>query len=384
MDTEFAYWVPNVSGGLAVTDWPMDTDWTYDYNRDLALTAEEVGFDYALAQARFLGSYNADKQLEALSVANALAAETDDLHLIGAVHPGVWEPGPVANFVTSSDNISGGNFSLNVISGWFKDEFTGFGLPWLDHEERYARSEEFIRVLKGMWTSEEFSFDGRFYTYGRGMSGFDGVQCEPSPVQEPHPTIFQGGNSQDARKMAAKVSDVLFMNGGDLGKLKGIMDDVREYAEEFGTEPPQFAVNSFVIERESEAEAKEELENIIENATEEAVEGFKEQVQEAGQSSDEGEGMWDDSDFGDLVQYNDGFKTGLIGTHEQVVERIRQLDAVGIDIVLTGFLHYDRELEAFGNEVIPDVRDATPLDEVDVGGDTIENVGGARVASGDD
>jgi len=57
MDTEFAYWVPNVSGGLVVSDWDTETDWTYDYNLDLARTAESVGFDYALAQARFFGSY---------------------------------------------------------------------------------------------------------------------------------------------------------------------------------------------------------------------------------------------------------------------------------------------------------------------------------------
>lgn len=94
MDTEFAYWVPNVSGGLVVSDWDTETDWTYDYNLDLARTAESVGFDYALAQARFFGSYGADKQLEALSIANALAAQTDELHVIGAVHPGLWETRP--------------------------------------------------------------------------------------------------------------------------------------------------------------------------------------------------------------------------------------------------------------------------------------------------
>ncbi|HKK44903.1 MAG TPA: LLM class flavin-dependent oxidoreductase, partial [Balneolaceae bacterium] len=72
MNTEFAYWVPNVSGGLVITDWPQNTDWSYKYNKNLAQTAEEVGFDYALAQARFFGSYGADKQLEALSVASYL------------------------------------------------------------------------------------------------------------------------------------------------------------------------------------------------------------------------------------------------------------------------------------------------------------------------
>jgi hypothetical protein len=90
--------------------------------------------------------------------------------------------------------------------------------------------------------------------------------------------------------------------------------------------------------------------------------------------------MWADSDLGDLVQYNDGFKTGLIGTREQVVERIRKLDAIGVDIVLTGFLHYDEELERFGEEIILAVREADPIEgEVETEEGTTE-VAGAKVA----
>ena len=352
MKMKFAYWVPNVSGGLVITDWPMKTDWSYEYNKELARTAERVNFDYALAQARFFGSYGADKQLEALSVANALAAVTDKLHLIGAVHPGMWHPGPIANFAATADHISGGRFHLNVVSGWFKREYTGFGEPWLEHDERYERSEEFIRILRGLWTQERFSFNGRFYR-------IEDAPCEPKPATPPE--IFQGGNSPRARQMAARVSDWLLMNGGSLEKLKAIIDDVKGYAREYGTEPPKFGVNAFVLCRDTEQEAKRELENIIEHATGEAVEGFREQVRQAGQSSPEGEGMWADSDFRDLVQYNDGFKTGLIGTKEQIVERIRQLKAIGVDLVLTGFLHFMEELSQFGEEIIPAVREAEPL-----------------------
>jgi len=352
MDTKFAYWVPNVSGGLVITDWPMKTDWSYKYNKKVAQTAEKVGFDYGLAQARFFGSYNAEQQLEALSVANALAANTEKLRLIGAVHPGQWNPGPIANFVATSDHISNGRFHLNVVSGWFKGEFTRFGEPWLAHDERYERSEEFIRVLKGLWTEKEFSFNGRFYQIDR-------APCEPKPATPPD--IFQGGNSQRARRMAARVSDWFFMNGGSVEKIKGIIEDVKGYAQEYGTEPPKFAVNSFVIQRDTEEEAKKELEHIIEHATEEAVEGFKQQVREAGDSSPEGEGMWADSDFNDLIQYNDGFKTGLIGTKDQIIERIRQLDAIGVDLVLTGFLHYSDDLPRFGKEIIPAIREAEPI-----------------------
>lgn len=381
MDTEFAYWVPNVSGGLVVSDWDTETDWTYDYNLDLARTAESVGFDYALAQARFFGSYGAEKQLEALSIANALAAQTDDLHVIGAVHPGLWEPGPLANFIATADRISDGRFSINIVSGWFKGEFTGFGQPWLEHDERYARSTEFIEVLQTLWTEERATYDGRFYTIGRDIDGFEGAPLEPKPVQDPYPQVFQGGNSQAAREMAAKHSDVLFINGGSLQEIRAVIEDVEEYAESFGTEPPRFAANAFVIQRETEAAAKETLEGIIENATDEAIDAFKEQVKQAGQSSAEGDGMWADSDVEDLVQYNDGFKTGLIGTDEQIIERVRKLDAIGVDIVLAGFLDFGEELERFGETIIPAVEEAEPLDPDAVDAvDEIERVAGAKVA----
>ncbi|OYR38984.1 dimethyl sulfone monooxygenase SfnG [Halorubrum sp. Ib24] len=381
MDTEFAYWVPNVSGGLVVSDWETETDWTYDYNLDLARTAEDVGFDYALAQARFFGSYGAEKQLEALSIANALAAQTDELHVIGAVHPGLWEPGPLANFIATADRISNGRFSINVVSGWFKGEFTGFGQPWLAHDERYARSTEFIEVLQALWTEDRATYDGRFYTIGKDIDGFEGAPMEPKPVQDPYPQVFQGGNSQAAREMAAKHADVLFINGGSLQEIRAVIEDVEEYAAEFGTEPPRFAANAFVIQRDTESEAKAVLEGIIENATDEAVDAFKQQVKQAGQSSAEGDGMWSDSEFEDLVQYNDGFKTGLIGTDEQIIERVRKLDAIGVVIVLAGFLDFEPELERFGETIIPAIEAADPLDPDEIEAvDEIEDVGGAKVA----
>ena len=352
MKTKFAYWVPNVSGGLVITSLPMNTDWSYEYNKKLAQTAEQVGFEYALAQARFFGSYNANQQLEALSIANALAANTEKLNLIGALHPGLWHPGPIANFVATAEHITKGRFHLNIVSGWFKDEYTRFGENWLEHDERYERSEEFIQVLKGLWTQDEFTFNGRFYR-------FDRVPSEPKPTIQP--TVFMGGTSDRALRVAAKVSDYLFINGGSLEKIKRTIDKVKEYAKLYNREAPKIGVNGFVIQRDSEQEAKKVLQDIINNAPREAVEGFREQVKHAGKSSPEGEGMWSDSEFNDLIQYNDGFKTGLIGTNEQIIERIRQLDAIGVDLVLTGFLHFTDDLPRFGKEIIPAIRQAESI-----------------------
>ena len=123
------------------------------------------------------------------------------------------------------------------------------------------------------------------------------------------------------------------------------------------TDGPRFGLNGFVIVRDTEAEAQETLREIIAKAHVEAVEGFGAAVKQAGQSTGDKKGMWADSTFEDLVQYNDGFRTKLIGTAEQVAGRIVEYRKLGVDLILTGFLHYHEEVERFGREVLPIVRE---------------------------
>jgi len=351
VDIRFAYWVPNVSGGLVVSKIPQRTDWSFDYNAWLAREAERAGFDYGLVQARYFASYGAEYQLEAVSTAAGLAAATQRLKLIAAVHPGLWHPAVLAKVGATIDLISRGRFAVNIVSGWFKQEFTGFGLPWLEHDERYLRSEEFGRVLRGLWSGEPFTFRGRFYHV-------EAPPLKPGPVQNV-PEIFLGGNSKAARRVAAAVADWYFMNGNTLDGLREQIEEVSALAAEAGRRV-RFGVNAFVICRKTEEEAREELRGIIEHADREAVEAFREQVKQAGKSSPEGKGMWANSTFEDLVQYNDGFRTGLIGTPETIAAKIQELHAIGVDLVLCGFLHYSSDLAAFGKEVIPLVRQLPP------------------------
>jgi FMNH2-dependent dimethyl sulfone monooxygenase len=346
MSLQFAYWAPNVSGGLVISNILQKTDWSYEANKRYAQIAEQSGFDYVLLQTRFFASYGAENQLEAATLAAALAGATNKLNIITAVLPGLWHPGVVAKIISTIDHISNGRASVNIVSGWFKGEFTGYGEPWLDHDERYRRSEEFIRILRDLWTKETTTFKGDFYRLNE-------APLKPKPVKLPK--VFQGGNSKAAREMAGRVSDVYFMNGNSLDKLKQQIDDVKSLAHLNGREV-QFGVNGFVIIRETEEEAKQVLKDIVLHADKEAVEGFKSQVKFAGQASPESEGMWENSSFEDLVQYNDGFRTGLIGTAEQVANRIIELKKIGVDIILTGFLHYEEDLQKFGEKVIPLVR----------------------------
>lgn len=351
-ELKFAYWVPNVSGGLVVSTIEQRTDWGYEYNKTLAQLAENNGFEYALSQVRYMASYGAAYQHESTGFSLALLLATERLKVIAAIHPGLWQPGVLAKFIATADQISGGRAAINVVSGWFKDEFTKLGEPWLEHDERYRRSEEFIRYVREIWTSEHAEFNGDFYR----LHDFD---LKPKPVEVPgrrHPEIFQGGNSTAARQMAGRVSDWYFSNGKDFDGISEQIADVRTEAAKHNR-TVRFGLNGFMIARDTEAEAKETLREIVAKADQEAVEGFGSAVKQAGQSTGDKSGMWQDSRFEDLVQYNDGFRTKLIGTPEQIAERLFAYKQRGVNLSLVGFLHYHEEVEYFGSRVLPLVRE---------------------------
>jgi FMNH2-dependent dimethyl sulfone monooxygenase len=352
---KFAYWVPNVSGGLVVSKIEQRTDWGLSYNQELARIAERSGFEYALSQVRYMASYGAENQHESTGFSLALLLATEKLKVIAAIHPGLWHPAVLAKFGASADVMSNGRFAVNVVSGWFKGEFTALGEQWLEHDERYRRSEEFIRVLKASWTEDEAEFSGDFYN-------LHGYSLKPKPLAQPdraHPEIFQGGNSTAAREMAARVSDWYFMNGNNPEGVQAQIEEVSGYARAAGREPGtdvRFGLNAFIVARETEAEARETVEEIIDKADVEAVKGFGDAVKQAGQSTGDKRGMWQDSDFKDLVQYNDGFRTGLIGTPEQIARKIVDYREQGVALILGGFLHFQEEVDYFGREVLPIVR----------------------------
>jgi len=150
---KFAYWVPNVSGGLVISNIEQRTGWDIDYNQKLAQIAERSGFDYALSQIRFTAGYGAEFQHESVSFSHALLAATERLKVIAAVLPGPWHPVLLAKQIATISHLSAGRVAVNVVSGWFRGEFHAIGEHWLDHDERYDRTSEFLTVLRGAWMS---------------------------------------------------------------------------------------------------------------------------------------------------------------------------------------------------------------------------------------
>src|SRR5881296_3862313 len=135
----FGYWLPVFGGWLRnVADEQMEATWAYV--RRLARASERLGFDLTLIAELNLNDIKGPDApcLEAWSTAAALAAVTERLELMVAVRPTFHHPGLLAKEAANIDHIAGGRLSLNVVSSWWRDEATKFGLPFDTHDARYA------------------------------------------------------------------------------------------------------------------------------------------------------------------------------------------------------------------------------------------------------
>lgn len=341
MSIQFALWGSNIAGGFLRSAIDQTADSSYAFNLAYTHLADRLGYDAMLFPTRYIGGLGgteaAGGQLDSLAIIGALAGATEQIHLISAVLPSFVHPVTLAKVGATLDQISGGRWHVNLVSGWFKKENEVFGIDWLDHSERYKRSEEYLEVLKGLWQEGEFNFHGKYYSIEKG-------RMSPLPVQKPYPAIFQGGNSEDAQEMAGRYSDWYFMNGGTREELEPQMDRIREIAARHNWRV-RFAVNAFVIARETEEEAQQEFQAIIDHADPETIEKFRANVKEA-------KGMWSRAtSISDYIAISEGFRTGLIGSYEQVAKKIQELKSIGIEMVLIAFRYPLSEAELFYNHV---------------------------------
>ncbi|MCM3311397.1 MULTISPECIES: LLM class flavin-dependent oxidoreductase [Shouchella] len=339
---KYAIWGANLAGGFLRANIEQEADGGMDYNRKLVKIAEQCQVDSILFPVRFKGNIGGHLtdggQLDPLTVISALASESKNIHFIAAVLPGFFHPATLAKLSSTIDIISNGRFHINLVSGWFKEEQEMFGLQWIDHDERYKRSAEYLEVLKGLWTEDDFSFKGNYYQISH-------ATLTPKPIQKPYPAIYQGGNSSDAQEMAGRLSDIYFMNGAPIEELQEQMHNVSTVAAKH-QRAVKFSVNAFVIARRTREEALKEYEMIIENADQSAISQFKNRKQT--------KGMWKNATtLSDFVANNEGFRTGLIGSYEEVAAKIQQLEAIGIDKVLLTFRQASQEVPLFFEHVAP-------------------------------
>ncbi|MGH8337272.1 MAG: LLM class flavin-dependent oxidoreductase, partial [Gammaproteobacteria bacterium] len=273
---------------------------------------------------------------DCLAMTAFYAAQTSRIRLITAIHPGFFLPSVIAKWGVTIDRLTAGRWAINVTSGWNEAEFGMYGAGLLPHDERYARSREFIEVLRGAWQQEEFSYEGRYYNVR-------GLRLEPRPLNS-HLEVWQGGQSPAAMEMAADHSDWMFLNGGPPEKIRGLIADVRRRDEHTGRRL-RLALYAIPLCRETDAEAERALAAMLEAQDFAMIEHRK--LRTAG-----AEGMWSSLDDRlTLLDSNEGYASRLIGSPQTILDRMLEFHDLGVDC-----FHLTLNDDLFNREVLPKLR----------------------------
>src|SRR3954465_2407150 len=253
----YGYWLPVFGGWLRnVEDERMEATW--DYVSRLARRSEEIGYDLTLIAELNLNDIKGvdAPSLDAWSTAAALAAVTERLELMVAVRPTFHNPALLAKQAANIDQIGGGGrLSLNVVSSWWRDEATKYGVHFEKHYDRYARTTEWLDVVNSMWNRDHFSFEGKYYRV-------DDAVMQPKPVTKPRPVIYAGGESEAAKEMISKYCDAYVMHGDPPARIREKIEDMSARRKRHGLPRMIFGVAGYSIVRDTEKEAQKELERI--------------------------------------------------------------------------------------------------------------------------
>ncbi|MDP9121236.1 MAG: LLM class flavin-dependent oxidoreductase, partial [Acidobacteriota bacterium] len=343
----FGYWFPVFGGWLRnIPDEGMDATWAYTSR--LARRSEQIGFEVTLIAELNLNDIKGVEApaLDAWSTAAALAAVTSEIELMVAVRPTFHLPALLAKQAANIDHISGGRLSLNVVSSWWADEAKMYGIPFDRHDERYARTSEWLDVVDGVWQRDHFSFGGRFYQIE------DNV-LQPKPLQKPRPLLYAGGESEAAKELIASKCDAYLMHGDPPERIAAKVADMSERRDRLGLPPLRFGVAAYAVVRHSEREAQAELARITD--VQQSAAGFANfQQWLAGTQLDQ------KLSIDDYSVSNRGLRSGLVGTPTYLQEQIGRFEEAGAGLLLLQLSPQHEEMERFADAVIRPLRRAAP------------------------
>jgi len=328
------------SGGQAaatvVTERPPDLG----YLSLVARAAERLGFTGVLTPT---GTFCEDAWLTTA----ALLTGTSTLKFLVAFRPGLVSPTLAAQMASTYQRISGGRLLLNVVTGGESTEQRRFG-DWLDHDQRYARTAEFLQALRGSWSGEPFDFIGEHYRIA-------GATTREPP--DPVPPIFFGGSSPPALRVAAAHVDTYLTWGEPPAAVAAKLAAVRALTDR----PLTYGIRLHVITRDTADEAWAAARALLDRVPPAAVEAARERFTRTesegqrrmarlagGDSLEVAPNLW--AGFG-LVRPGAG--TALVGSHAEVAERIAEYHELGIEhFILSGQPHLE-EAYRFGEGVLP-------------------------------
>jgi dimethylsulfone monooxygenase len=315
----------------------------------LARLADEMEFEALVPVARwrgFGGKLNpAGPGFETYTWASGIAASTKAAGVVATSHCSINHPIVAAKQGAVIDHISDGRMILNIVTGWNKPEIDMFGVEMLPHDERYDMAEEWLAIVKRLWTEDdEFDHEGKYYKIVKGY-------LQPKPIQQPFPAIMNAGGSERGRHFAGKYCDLVFtaLGSPDFEKNKAQVEAYRKLArEEYGREIAVWT-SANIIQAETEEEARRFDKYIVDEKGDWEAVTFALATLGLNAKTFSAEA---------LKHLKELFIAGwggypLIGTKEQVVDGLKTLSAMGLDGVLLSWPRFESGMREFKNVTYP-------------------------------
>jgi FMNH2-dependent dimethyl sulfone monooxygenase len=360
----YGFWLPVFGGWLRnIDDEQMPATW--DYVSSLTQQAEALDYDLTLIAELNLNDIKGPEadSLDAWSTAAALAAVTRKLELMVAVRPTFHNPALLAKQAANIDRISrhngGGRLTLNVVSSWWRDEALKYGIPFDEHDDRYARTSEWLDVLSSTWSAQHTSHHGRYYQVDDNILSPKPLPQRTysrAPLGAGRPTLYAGGESETAKNLIAAKCDAYLMHGDNPNTIAAKIADMRARRALHPHLPEMiFGVTGYCIVRDSEAEANREVERITSQPdaaqSPAGYANFQQWIT--------GSKLEKQLNLRDYSVSNRGLHSGLIGTPEAVAQRLADFEAAGCSLVLLQSSPQHTEMARFAAQVIHPTRAAT-------------------------
>ena len=339
----------NCSHGSTITTVPEA--WKLDWadTVEIAQAVDRSGMETLLPVGRWRGyggptDFN-NCTFESFTWASALGALTNYVTVLATCHVPLVHPLMVAKMATTIDHVSKGRFALNIVCGWFKNEFDMFGAHMRPHDDRYKYAAEWLDFLRQAWTrDDEFDFTSESFQA-------KAVWSQPKPVQKPHPPVMNAGGSPAAQEFTTRHCDMNFVHLKDRANLergRGEIAHLKGMARAHGRET-RIWIHVYVVCRETEKEAKDYLNYyVVEKGDWESAGNL---LRIFGMQSQSYDPKTLDSHKAHFIAGHGGYP--LVGTPEQIADELGKLADIGVDGCLISWVDYKNELAQWNADVLP-------------------------------
>ena len=353
MTPEFLWYIPNtVEAGHRGDD--IATGWAnLDQSADLARIVEDSGWAGALIGTGW-------GRPDTFTVATAIAARTTRFQPLVAIRPGYWRPAHFASAAATLDHLSGGRLLVNIVSG--RDNLAAYGDAEGDQAQRYARTREFLQIVRRLWTEDKVTFRGEYF-------GVEGSTVRPRPwgaENGRHPRLYFGGASAAAERVAAAEADVQLFWGEPLDGVAERIGRLNAMTESLGRAhaPLEFGLRITTLVRDTTDEAWRDAEAKVAKMAA-AAGAFKQERRLGAVGQQRLLALAERGEVLDSCLYTAPGKAGgggagttwLVGSPDDVAAALRRYAALGITHFVLSDTPYKHEAARVGRELLSRLRD---------------------------